>query len=42
MKLNGKVAVIFGAGGATGSQTAREFSKEGATVFLSGRTLAIS
>jgi hypothetical protein len=40
-QLNGKVAVIFGAGGATGSQTAREFSKEGATVFSSGRTLAI-
>jgi 3-oxoacyl-[acyl-carrier protein] reductase len=38
--LHGKVAVIFGAGGATGSQLAREFSKEGATVFLSGRHLS--
>ena len=39
-QLEGKVAVIFGAGGATGSQVAREFSKEGATVFLSGRHLS--
>jgi len=38
--LYGKVAVIFGAGGATGSQVAREFAKEGATVFLSGRHLS--
>jgi 3-oxoacyl-[acyl-carrier protein] reductase len=38
-QIHGKVAVIFGAGGATGSQVAREFSKEGATVFLSGRHL---
>jgi 3-oxoacyl-[acyl-carrier protein] reductase len=37
--LHDKVAVIFGAGGATGSQVAREFFKEGATVFLSGRHL---
>jgi FlaA1/EpsC-like NDP-sugar epimerase len=36
-KLQGKVAVIFGAGGAIGSQVARELSKEGASVFLSGR-----
>ena len=27
-QLKGKIAVIFGAGGATGSQIAREFSKE--------------
>jgi 3-oxoacyl-[acyl-carrier protein] reductase len=38
--LQDKVAVIFGAGGATGSQVARGFSKEGATVFLSGRHLS--
>jgi 3-oxoacyl-[acyl-carrier protein] reductase len=38
--LYDKVAVIFGAGGATGSQVAREFSKEGATVFLSGKHLS--
>jgi 3-oxoacyl-[acyl-carrier protein] reductase len=38
--LHDKVAVMFGAGGATGSQVAREFSKEGATMFLSGRHLS--
>lgn len=38
--LRDKIAVIFGAGGAVGSSVAREFSKEGATVFLSGRHLS--
>jgi NADP-dependent 3-hydroxy acid dehydrogenase YdfG len=38
--LYGKVAAIFGVGGAIGSQVAREFSKEGATVFLSGKHLS--
>jgi 3-oxoacyl-[acyl-carrier protein] reductase len=38
--LHDKVVTIFGAGGAIGSQVAREFSKEGATVFLSGRHLS--
>jgi 3-oxoacyl-[acyl-carrier protein] reductase len=38
--LHDKIAVIFGAGGAIGSSVAREFSKEGATVFLSGRHLS--
>jgi NADP-dependent 3-hydroxy acid dehydrogenase YdfG len=37
--LRDKVAVIFGAGRAIGSQVAREFSNEGATLFLSGRHL---
>jgi NADP-dependent 3-hydroxy acid dehydrogenase YdfG len=37
--LHDKVAVIFGADGAIGSQVAREFSSEGATVFLSWRRL---
>jgi 3-oxoacyl-[acyl-carrier protein] reductase len=37
--LNDKVTTIFGAGGAIGSQIAREFSREGATIFLSGRRL---
>jgi NAD(P)-dependent dehydrogenase (short-subunit alcohol dehydrogenase family) len=37
--LHDKVAVIFGAGGAIGSQVAREFSHEGASIFLSGRHL---
>jgi NAD(P)-dependent dehydrogenase (short-subunit alcohol dehydrogenase family) len=33
------VAVIFGAGGGIGTKVAQEFSREGATVFLSGRRL---
>ncbi|WP_433364489.1 SDR family NAD(P)-dependent oxidoreductase [Streptosporangium sp. CA-115845] len=38
MLLSGKVAVVFGAGGAVGGAVARHFAEEGATVFLSGRT----
>ncbi|MFG2562983.1 SDR family NAD(P)-dependent oxidoreductase [Streptomyces sp. NPDC048496] len=38
MLLNGKVAVVFGAGGAVGGAVARQFAEEGATVFLSDRT----
>src|SRR5260370_2587991 len=37
--LKNKRAVIFGAGGAVGMAVAREFAAQGATVFLSGRTL---
>lgn len=37
-QLNGKVAVIFGAGGATGSQIAREFSREGAKQDAAGQS----
>ncbi len=37
--LTHKRAVIFGAGGAVGTAVAREFAAQGATVFLSGRTL---
>ena len=37
--LQNKHAVIFGAGGAVGTAVAREFAAQGATVFLSGRTL---
>jgi NAD(P)-dependent dehydrogenase (short-subunit alcohol dehydrogenase family) len=33
-----KVAVIYGAGGAIGGAVARTFAREGAKVFLSGRT----
>ena len=40
MLLKNKVAVIFAAGGAVGASVAREFVREGATVFLSGRNLA--
>jgi NAD(P)-dependent dehydrogenase (short-subunit alcohol dehydrogenase family) len=40
MMLSEKVAVIYGAGGAVGGAVARAFAREGATVFLTGRTLA--
>lgn len=40
MLLKGKVAVIYGAGGDVGGATARAFAREGARVFLAGRTLA--
>ena len=35
--LKGKQAIVFGAGGSIGSAVAKEFAKEGAEVFLSGR-----
>jgi NAD(P)-dependent dehydrogenase (short-subunit alcohol dehydrogenase family) len=38
--LAGKIAVVYGGGGAIGGAAAREFAKEGARVFLAGRTLA--
>jgi NAD(P)-dependent dehydrogenase (short-subunit alcohol dehydrogenase family) len=37
MMLKGKVAVIYGAGGAIGGAVARAFAREGATLFLTGR-----
>src|SRR5215813_3027596 len=40
MLLENKNAVIYGAGGAIGSAVARAFAREGANVFLAGRTLA--
>ncbi|MFD7441702.1 SDR family NAD(P)-dependent oxidoreductase [Streptomyces sp. NPDC059909] len=40
MLLDGKVAMIFGAGGAVGGAVARRFAAEGAVVHLSGRTVA--
>src|SRR5262245_11012824 len=40
MLLNGKVAVIYGAGGSIGGEVARAFAREGARVFLTGHTLA--
>jgi 3-oxoacyl-[acyl-carrier protein] reductase len=40
MLLAGKNAVIHGAGGAIGGAVARAFAREGATVFLAGRTPA--
>ena len=38
MLLKGKTAVIFGGGGAIGGAVARVFAREGAKVFISGRT----
>lgn len=40
MRLDGKVAVIHGGGGAIGGACARAFAREGARVFLAGRTRA--
>ena len=40
MLLENKKAVIYGAGGAIGGAIARAFAREGAKVFLAGRTLA--
>jgi len=39
MLLDGKTAVIYGGGGSIGGAVARAFAREGATVFLTGRTL---
>ena len=40
MLLQGKNAVIYGGGGSIGGAVARAFAREGAKVFLAGRTLA--
>ena len=40
MLLENKVAVIYGAGGSIGGAAARAFAREGAGVFLAGRTKA--
>jgi 3-oxoacyl-[acyl-carrier protein] reductase len=40
MLLEGKNAVIYGAGGSVGAAVARAFAREGAAVFLAGRTPA--
>src|SRR4030095_4298455 len=40
MLLVNKVAVVYGAGGAVGGAVSRVFAREGAKVFLTGRTLA--
>jgi 3-oxoacyl-[acyl-carrier protein] reductase len=40
MLLQNKVAIVYGAGGAIGGTTARVFAREGARVFLAGRTPA--
>jgi NAD(P)-dependent dehydrogenase (short-subunit alcohol dehydrogenase family) len=38
--LKNKYAIVYGAAGAVGSAVAKAFVREGATVFLTGRTLA--
>jgi NAD(P)-dependent dehydrogenase (short-subunit alcohol dehydrogenase family) len=40
MLLENKNAVIYGGGGAIGGAVARAFAREGANIFLAGRTLA--
>jgi 3-oxoacyl-[acyl-carrier protein] reductase len=40
MLLKNKIAVIYGAGGAIGAAVARAYAREGARVFLAGRTLS--
>jgi 3-oxoacyl-[acyl-carrier protein] reductase len=40
MLLEGKNAVVYGAGGSIGGAVARAFAREGARVFLTGRTQA--
>jgi NADP-dependent 3-hydroxy acid dehydrogenase YdfG len=40
MLLQDKNAVVWGGSGAIGSAVARAFAREGARVFLAGRTLA--
>lgn len=40
MLLENKNAVVYGAGGSMGGAVARAFAREGARVFLAGRTLA--
>lgn len=40
MLLENKNAIIYGAGGNIGSRVARTIAREGATVFLVGRTRA--
>ncbi len=40
MRLAGRIAVVHGGGGAIGGAVARAFAREGARVFLAGRTRA--
>lgn len=40
MLLENKVGVIYGAGGSIGAAVARAFAREGARIFLAGRTQA--
>jgi len=38
MRLENKIAIVYGSGGAMGGTVARGFAREGARVFLAGRT----
>jgi len=38
--LADKTAIIYGGGGAIGGAVARAFAREGARIFLAGRTLS--
>jgi 3-oxoacyl-[acyl-carrier protein] reductase len=40
MLLRGKTAIVYGGGGAIGGAVARTFAREGAKVFIAGRTLS--
>ena len=40
MLLEGKTAVVYGGAGRVGGAVARAFAREGARVFLAGRTRA--
>jgi len=40
MLLEGKTAVVYGGGGAIGGAAARTFAREGARVFIAGKTLS--
>jgi 3-oxoacyl-[acyl-carrier protein] reductase len=40
MLLENKTAIVYGGSGSVGGAVARAFAREGATVFLAGRTLA--
>jgi len=40
MKLTGKIAVVYGGGGVIGGAIARAFAREGAHIFLAGRSQA--
>jgi NAD(P)-dependent dehydrogenase (short-subunit alcohol dehydrogenase family) len=40
MLLEHKNAIVYGGGGSVGGAVARTFAREGAKVFLAGRTLA--
>jgi NAD(P)-dependent dehydrogenase (short-subunit alcohol dehydrogenase family) len=40
MMLSGKVAVVYGAGGAIGGAVARAFAREGAALFVTGNRRA--